>query len=213
MKIEEKDVFYMKYAFEEAKIALQDKEVPVGAVFVNPEGFIVSKGHNLTNISGDPSRHAELIAAEILSVQFDDSVEINVEKEMKQLDSLEKKEYCDFSPPACIDQTHKRFFYSSLASLVLYVTVEPCIMCASALGMLGLKRVVFGCGNEKFGGCGSVCSLHDCDFMPKISCRRGIMEKAAIDILQKFFLFGNENAPEPKRKVLSHVKREYDSDL
>jgi tRNA(Arg) A34 adenosine deaminase TadA len=41
----------------------------------------------------------------------------------------------------------------------LYVTVEPCIMCAAALKIVGLKRVVFGCQNERFGGNGSVLSL------------------------------------------------------
>lgn len=43
-----------------------------------------------------------------------------------------------------------------LADTVLYVTVEPCIMCASALRQLGIKEVFYGCQNDKFGGCGSV---------------------------------------------------------
>ena len=38
----------------------------------------------------------------------------------------------------------------------LYVTVEPCIMCAAALRLVGVRRVFFGCINERFGGCGSV---------------------------------------------------------
>jgi tRNA(Arg) A34 adenosine deaminase TadA len=43
-----------------------------------------------------------------------------------------------------------------LEGCTLYVTVEPCIMCASALTLLGLTRCVYGAGNAKFGGCGSV---------------------------------------------------------
>jgi tRNA(Arg) A34 adenosine deaminase TadA len=43
----------------------------------------------------------------------------------------------------------------------LYVTVEPCIMCASALLILGFRRVFFGCSNPRFGGCGSVMALYD----------------------------------------------------
>jgi tRNA(Arg) A34 adenosine deaminase TadA len=43
----------------------------------------------------------------------------------------------------------------------LYVTCEPCIMCAAALADLGIGRVVFGCRNEKFGGCGSILHLHN----------------------------------------------------
>ena len=43
-----------------------------------------------------------------------------------------------------------------LGDVTLYVTVEPCVMCASALRQVGIGRVVYGCGNERFGGCGSV---------------------------------------------------------
>jgi tRNA-specific adenosine deaminase 2 len=43
---------------------------------------------------------------------------------------------------------------------VLYVTCEPCIMCAGALSLLGCRAVVYGCGNDKFGGNGSILSVH-----------------------------------------------------
>ena len=42
----------------------------------------------------------------------------------------------------------------------LYVTVEPCIMCASLLRQMGVRKVFFGAVNEKFGGTGGVLSLH-----------------------------------------------------
>jgi tRNA(Arg) A34 adenosine deaminase TadA len=42
----------------------------------------------------------------------------------------------------------------------LYVTCEPCIMCAAALSLLHIKAVTFGCFNDKFGGAGSILSLH-----------------------------------------------------
>ncbi|KAG0627580.1 hypothetical protein M758_2G212000 [Ceratodon purpureus] len=42
----------------------------------------------------------------------------------------------------------------------LYVTCEPCIMCASALSLLGFRKVYYGCGNDRFGGCGSVLDIH-----------------------------------------------------
>lgn len=47
-----------------------------------------------------------------------------------------------------------------LADTTLYVTVEPCIMCASALRQLGIKEVFYGCENDKFGGCGSVLGVN-----------------------------------------------------
>jgi tRNA-specific adenosine deaminase 2 len=47
-----------------------------------------------------------------------------------------------------------------LKHCVLYVTCEPCIMCAAALATVGIRRVVFGCKNDRFGGCGSLLHLH-----------------------------------------------------
>ena len=44
---------------------------------------------------------------------------------------------------------------ADVAACTLYVTVEPCIMCGSALRQLQVSRVVFGCRNDKFGGCGA----------------------------------------------------------
>lgn len=49
---------------------------------------------------------------------------------------------------------------SVLQDTDLYVTVEPCIMCASALRQYHIKAVYFGCANERFGGCGGVMNVH-----------------------------------------------------
>jgi tRNA-specific adenosine deaminase 2 len=48
-----------------------------------------------------------------------------------------------------------------LSDTTLYVTVEPCIMCASALRQTGIKDVFYGCGNDRFGGCGGVIGVND----------------------------------------------------
>ena len=48
-----------------------------------------------------------------------------------------------------------------VAKCELYVTVEPCLMCAAALAQVHIKTVFFGCHNDKFGGCGSVLNLHE----------------------------------------------------
>ena len=42
----------------------------------------------------------------------------------------------------------------------LYVTVEPCVMCASALRQHGIRAVYYGCSNERFGGTGGVLNIH-----------------------------------------------------
>ena len=47
---------------------------------------------------------------------------------------------------------------------ILYVTTEPCIMCTAALRLVGIKNVVFGCPNPRFGGCGSVLDIHSKEF-------------------------------------------------
>jgi tRNA-specific adenosine deaminase 2 len=49
---------------------------------------------------------------------------------------------------------------AGFACCELYVTCEPCIMCAAALSLLKLRRVVYGCANDRFGGCGSVLDVH-----------------------------------------------------
>lgn len=48
-----------------------------------------------------------------------------------------------------------------LSTTTLYVTVEPCMMCASALRQMGIKEVFYGCANDRFGGCGSVLGVNE----------------------------------------------------
>ena len=45
------------------------------------------------------------------------------------------------------------------SAMELYVSCEPCIMCAAALSQLGLTDIYYGCANDKFGGCGSIVDL------------------------------------------------------
>ena len=61
----------------------------------------------------------------------------------------------------------------------VYVTVEPCIMCAYALNLAGVKRVVFGCRNDKFGGNGSILSLN-MFAGEKYEVESGLMAQSAI---------------------------------
>ena len=82
----------------------------------------------------------------------------------------------------------------------LYVTCEPCIMCASAIRMMGVPLVVYGCRNSRFGGCGSVLSLHRPDVIPTLrpyDCIAGVLEEEAIDALQKFYGRANPKTAAP----------------
>lgn len=83
----------------------------------------------------------------------------------------------------------------------LYVTVEPCIMCASALRQYGIRSVYYGCGNDRFGGNGSVLSIHsDQGIDPGYPSYGGLYRKAAIMLLRRFYIQENGNAPNPRAK-------------
>ena len=85
----------------------------------------------------------------------------------------------------------------------LFVTVEPCIMCAGALRQVGVLKVVYGCANERFGGCGSILSVDNgelSDLGEKIKCIGGVMADRAVSILKEFYKGENTNCPEEKRK-------------
>lgn len=93
------------------------------------------------------------------------------------------------------------FPITKLAETDLYVTVEPCIMCASALRQYGIRTVYFGCGNERFGGNGSVLSIHSDESLdPPYPSYGGLYRKEAIMLLRRFYIQENGNAPNPRAK-------------
>ena len=69
----------------------------------------------------------------------------------------------------------------------LYVTLEPCPMCAGAIINARIPRVVYGARDSKFGACHSVCSLFSMAFNhhPEVEC--GVLEEEAAALLQEFF--------------------------
>ena len=69
----------------------------------------------------------------------------------------------------------------------LYVTLEPCAMCAGAILNARIPRVVFGASDKKFGACGSVCHLFSMDFNHHPTVEAGIREEEAAALLQEFF--------------------------
>jgi len=82
---------------------------------------------------------------------------------------------------------------SILAQTDLYVTVEPCIMCASALRQYAIRAVYFGCLNDRFGGCGGVMTVHsDPAVDAAYPVYGGLFREEAIMLLRKFYV--QENA-------------------
>ncbi|KAK0508490.1 hypothetical protein JMJ35_008766 [Cladonia borealis] len=83
----------------------------------------------------------------------------------------------------------------------LYVTVEPCIMCASALRQYQIRAVYFGCSNDRFGGTGGVLSVHsDPGVDQPFPVYGGLFREEAIMLLRRFYVQENGKAPEPKPK-------------
>lgn len=108
MDIDEK---YMAEALKEAHLALEEDEIPIGAVIVC-KGRIIGRGHNMTEMLHDPTAHAEMIAV-----------------------------------TAATEAVGGKY----LGDSTLYVTVEPCPMCAGALNWAQIGRIVFGTPDPKRG--------------------------------------------------------------
>ena len=136
----------MRRALAEASAALGRGETPVGCVLALEDGGkggardgngdgVLAVGANRTNASKDGTRHAELEAVDALLAA-----------------DAERAAAAAAGGPAAAQL---------LADVELFVSVEPCIMCAAALSALGLKRVFYGCPNDKFGGCGSILRVHE----------------------------------------------------
>ena len=94
--------------------------------------------------------------------------------------------------------------------VTLYVTCEPCVMCAGAMSALGVRRVVYGCANDKFGGNGTVLGVHEsgcggCDGAgargKTYESHGGLYADEAIRLFQDFYIRGNPKAPVPHRDV------------
>ncbi|EXJ81123.1 hypothetical protein A1O3_07411 [Capronia epimyces CBS 606.96] len=100
-----------------------------------------------------------------------------------------------------------KFPADKLKETDLYVTVEPCIMCASALRQYGIRCVYFGCGNDRFGGNGSVLAVNsDRGLEEGYPSYGGIFRKEAIMLLRRFYIQENENAPNPRAKGNRELK-------
>ncbi|KAJ7067888.1 cytidine deaminase-like protein [Mycena amicta] len=98
-----------------------------------------------------------------------------------------------------------------LSTTTLYVTVEPCIMCASALRQMGIQQVFYGCANDRFGGCEGVLSVNASiphPSHPPYPATGGYLRDEAILVLRRFYVTENSHAPIPKSKTNRMLKTE-----
>ena len=133
----------MREALEEAKIALEDGEIPIGAVVVC-KGRIIGRGHNMTERLNDPTAHAEMIA---------------------------------------ITAATEALGGKYLEDCTLFVTVEPCPMCAGALNWAQVPRIVYGAPDPKRGSTLFSPSL----FHPKTTLSGGILQEDCATLMKEFF--------------------------
>ena len=134
---------YMRLALDEARQALAQGEIPIGAVVVCRDR-VIARAHNLTETLTDPTAHAEMQAITIAASELGGKY---------------------------------------LTECTLYVTVEPCTMCAGALGWAQVPRIVFGCRDEKRGFLTfAPHALH-----PKAQVLGGILEDECRQLMQDFF--------------------------
>lgn len=137
------DEYYMQQALREARAAMDEDEIPIGAVIVC-NGQIVARAHNNTERLHDVTAHAEMLAF-----------------------------------TAAANTLGSKY----LPTCTLYVTVEPCPMCAGAAGWTQIGRIVYGATDSKKGfekiGHGM---LH-----PKTVVEHGVLEEECAELMKDFF--------------------------
>lgn len=138
------DKYFMQRALQEAQRALEEGEVPIGAVIVS-DNQIIARAHNMTERLHDVTAHAEMQAITAAA------------------DSLGGK---------------------YLSDCTLYVTLEPCTMCAGAIGWAQIGRLVYGAPDPKRGYTFTAPQvLH-----PKTKITSGILADECAQIIKDFFL-------------------------
>lgn len=136
------DNYFMRRALDEAKIALQKDEVPVGAVIVS-NNQIIARSHNLTETLNDVTAHAEMQA---------------------------------------ITSAANYLGGKYLKNCTLYVTLEPCQMCAGALYWSQISKIVIGASDSHRGFREMNTKLH-----PKTKVIDGVLAKESKSLIDDFF--------------------------
>ena len=140
-------VDFMEVAKEEAILAMNKGEIPVGAVIVK-DGVIIGKAHNLKETLKDSTAHAEILA---------------------------------------IKEASKYIGNWRLNGAEMYVTLEPCPMCASAISQSRISKVYIGTFNKDMGACGSLINLLDNRGLNSFVDIKWIYDEECSALLTKFF--------------------------
>lgn len=137
------DTYFMNLALTEARKALAQDEIPIGAIVVC-DGNIVGRGHNMTETLNDVTAHAEMMA---------------------------------------VTSASQTLGGKYLTDCTLYVTVEPCLMCAGAIAWAQVKRIVYGASDIKRG----YSTYTARPFHPRATVTGGVLEDECSQLMKDFF--------------------------
>ena len=141
------DEYWMTQALQQAKLAQQQQEVPVGAVVVVGDE-LVSSGFNQSILSCDPSAHAEIVA---------------------------------------LRNAGQALLNHRLPQATLYVTLEPCMMCAGALLQARVERLVYGAQEPKAGAVQTHPLLSNAWLNHRMAVSGGVLADTCGQLLTEFF--------------------------
>jgi tRNA(adenine34) deaminase len=142
------DEQYMRLAIDQARIAEENGDVPIGAVIVH-NNQIIAKAYNQREQLQDPTAHAEIIA---------------------------------------LTQAASALENWRLHGCTIYVTLEPCTMCAGAMVLGRLDRLVYGCDDPKAGACKSLYNIvQDERLNHRLEVKSGVLADQCSQQLQAFF--------------------------
>ena len=139
----------MRQAIEQANIAGERGDIPIGVVIVTDQGEIIARAGNSREQRKDPTAHAEILALRAAGAQLGDW---------------------------------------RIARSTMYVTLEPCPMCAGAITMARVPQLVIGSWNEEYGAVGSRWDLvRDQRMNHQVEVIPGVLENETGQLVREFF--------------------------
>lgn len=160
------DKYYLDIAIKSAKKAFKNGDIPVGAVIVYNENKKNQKMHEVAERAG---------------IEDGDIISISYNKRNYKKNAIYHAEMLAISK-AC-----KKIGDFRLEDCTMYVTLEPCQMCAGAIVQSRIKRLVIGAKSMKAGSCGSIINILDNnEFNHKVKVDFVEDEKCS-EIIKKFF--------------------------